>query len=187
MWKETAYRTVLQGRSIRPLVPALARFYSAPGWSHIISYSDFWSDHAALRRAAAALSPGSFLKSVKAREVREDCALSAEGIASELGLVGCVLRRVACIDVDFSLDMDDPQVRAFVEELTILQSSPPTSTDLNDSSHVISGSDLKSYLRSASTPLHDAVDSPECSHQSPDASTEASTTTQTQRIRSECF
>merc|ERR1719487_1146083 len=51
-WKEITYRKVLQGRSIRPLVPALARFYGAPMWSLILSYGDEWSDHAALRSAA---------------------------------------------------------------------------------------------------------------------------------------
>jgi hypothetical protein len=75
VWKEIAYGAVLQGRSVRPLVPELARFYGAPGYSHILSYGDAWTDHSALRSAAAVFSPGSVHKAVKARP--GECALSA--------------------------------------------------------------------------------------------------------------
>jgi hypothetical protein len=58
-WKEAVYRVVLEGRSLRPLVPELARFDGAPQWSLLLSYGDEWSDHASLRSAMAAVSPGS--------------------------------------------------------------------------------------------------------------------------------
>jgi hypothetical protein len=156
-WKEIAYRTVLQGRSIRPLVPALARFYDAPGWSHIISYGDEWSDHASLRTAAAAVSPESVLKVVKARS--SEVGLSAEAISKELKMVGRLLRHVASVGVDFPFDMGDAKVRALVEELILPRASPPTRESLSGPSHVIVGSDLKSNLSSASTSLSTIAES----------------------------
>jgi hypothetical protein len=123
-WKEFAYRTVLLGRSIRPLVPALARFYDAPGWSHILSYGDDWGDHASLRDAVAAVSPESVLKVVKARPA--EVALSADAISTELKTVGRLLQHVARVDVDFPFDMGDAQVRALVEGLI---SVPAATTD----------------------------------------------------------
>jgi hypothetical protein len=144
-WKDFAYRTVLQGRSIRPLVPALARFYDAPGWSHILSYGDDWSDHASLRNAVAAVSPESILKVVKARP--GEAALSAEVISKELKIVARLLRHVACVDVDFPFDLGDAHVRALVQELI---SAPPA---ILDPARVVSGSELKSNVSSASTSL----------------------------------
>jgi hypothetical protein len=146
MWKEMAYGTVLQGRSIRPLAPELARFYGAPGYPHILSYGDLWTDHSALRTAVAAFSPKSVLKSVKASEE----ALSAEGTSRELKLVGSLLRRLACAEVDTTFDMDNAQDRDVVEKLTSSLASPSRAKSPDDFSRVIPGFELKSNWSSGS-------------------------------------
>lgn len=153
-WKESAYRMILQGRSIRPLVPELARFYGAPAWSSLLSYADEWSDHAALRSVAAAVSPESVLTAVKARSA--DSALSAEDLSKELAMVGGLFRHMSRIEVDFPLDMDKEDHRVLVEELT---SPRPTNQSLKGSSHVSFGSDWRSDSRSASTSLPTSTES----------------------------
>jgi hypothetical protein len=146
MWKEVAYGAVLQGRSIRPLAPELARFYGAPGYSHILSYGDAWTDHSSLRSAAAAFSPESVLKAVKA----SGGALSAEGTSRELKMVGRLLRCVACVEVDFPFDMDNAQDREVVEGLASSVPSPTTLDSLDGFSQEIVAAYRKSNLSSGS-------------------------------------
>jgi hypothetical protein len=145
LWKEAAYATVLRGRSIRPLVPELARFYDAPQWSHVLSYGDAWTDHSALRRAMAAFSPDSVLKVVKASEG----SLSAEGTSRELKMVGSLLRRVACVEVDFPFDMDSAQDRVAVEGFASSLPSPSTLEPLEGSNAIVAA-DRKSNMSSGS-------------------------------------
>jgi hypothetical protein len=151
MWKEIAYSTVLQGRSIRPLVPALARFYDAPKWSHILAYSDDWGDHAALRRAVRSASPESVLKVVKARPA--EVGLGPDAISKELKVVGQLLQHVASVEVDFPFDMGDVGTRALVEEMILQEASASTKKSTKRSSKDSVGSDSKSNMSSASTSL----------------------------------
>jgi hypothetical protein len=161
-WKEIAFSRILQGRSIRPFPPALARFYGAPGWSHILSYGDAWSDHVALRSAAAHLSPESVLTIVKARSA--NIWLTPSAIASELKKASRLLRHVVCTEQDFPfdfdathvvftrmVDLDSEHMRAHVEELIASLDPPPICESLDRPSRVIVGSDLKSTFSSAST------------------------------------
>jgi hypothetical protein len=150
MWKENAYRTILQGSFMRPLVPALARFYdSRSGWSRVLSYGDSWSDHTALRSALATASPLTVHVALKCCPAR--FALSAEALAKELPMAGRLLRRLASVEVDCSYDFEDAQFRARVEQLTGSEDYASTIALLNGFSPVIPVSDRKSTISSTST------------------------------------
>jgi hypothetical protein len=133
MWKEAAYRTLLHGPFIRPLKPALSRFYNSKGWSHVLSYGDTWSDHTSLVSAAAAVSPESIHACLKARP--SHLALSAEALSKELIIAGRLLRELAHVEMDCSYDLDDAQLRVLVEDCDSLRAPAATIEALNGFSH----------------------------------------------------
>jgi hypothetical protein len=149
MWKETTYRTLIQGRFIRPLVPALARFYNAPDWAQVLSFGDSWGDHTTLQSAAAAHSPTTVHVALKARPAK--LALSAEDISRELVMAGRLLRHAAGVGLNCSYDLDDAQVRLLVEQLISPQDCPLTTKALISCSLMLPGNDLKSNSTSISS------------------------------------
>lgn len=108
-WKEAAFLKILQAPHERPLVPRLSRFYEAAGWENLVSYGDQWTDHTALASAAAAVSPASTLKTLKAH--RNQNGLTPGALAEELRWVGSMLPSLARLETGCSYDLDDPDVR----------------------------------------------------------------------------
>jgi hypothetical protein len=149
MWKHTAYRTLLGGRFIRPLMPALARFHDAPVWSHVLSYGDSWSDHTTLKSAIEVVSPESVHMALKACPAK--LALSAEALSNELIMAGGLLRHFDAFEVDCSYDLEDPQVRRLVQDLTSSNSYPAAIEAIVGLTPVVPATDLKSNLSSVST------------------------------------
>jgi hypothetical protein len=108
-WKEVVFRKVLAAPHERPLVPRLARFYGSPGWRNVLGYGDQWTDHSALRNAAAPLEAPSLIKTVKAHSSEK--GLTPASLALELRLVRRMLPHLFGLETGCSYDLDDPAVR----------------------------------------------------------------------------